>query len=108
MTEATGEPTDDASDAASTPPAGRAAGEPRERGRTIHGEEANAGHRILAPDDAEVEAYLETALHAPGPDRAASDRPATAERSCVPSPARLASSSWGWASAAIGTRSSTN
>jgi GMP synthase (glutamine-hydrolysing) len=46
------------------------------KGRTVHGEAANAGHRVLAPDDAEVEAYLETALHAPGPDRAAGDHPA--------------------------------
>jgi GMP synthase (glutamine-hydrolysing) len=46
------------------------------KGRTVHGEAANAGHRVLAPDDAEVEAYLETALHAPGPERAAGDRPA--------------------------------
>jgi GMP synthase (glutamine-hydrolysing) len=42
---------------------------PRERGRTVHGEAANAGHRVLAPDDAEVEAYLEQALHAPPPQR---------------------------------------
>ena len=42
----------------------------RQRGRTVHGEAANAGHRVLAPDDAEVEAYLEQALHAPPPDRA--------------------------------------
>jgi GMP synthase (glutamine-hydrolysing) len=49
----------------------------RQRGKTIHGEAANAGHRVLAPDDAEVEAYLETALNAPAPDRSASDRPAT-------------------------------
>ena len=47
-----------------------------DKGKTVHGEAANAGHRVLAPDDAEVEAYLETALHAPGPDRAAADRPA--------------------------------
>ena len=40
-----------------------------QRGKTVHGEPANAGHRVLAPDDAEVEAYLETALHAPAPDR---------------------------------------
>jgi GMP synthase (glutamine-hydrolysing) len=40
-----------------------------ERGRTVHGEAANAGHRVLAPDDAEVEAYLEQALHAPPPLR---------------------------------------
>ncbi|MEA2347235.1 MAG: hypothetical protein QOG62_1022 [Thermoleophilaceae bacterium] len=45
------------------------------RGKTVHGEPANAGHRVLAPDDAEVEAYLETALHAPPPERAADDRP---------------------------------
>ena len=45
------------------------------RGKTVHGEAANAGHRVLAPDDAEVEAYLETALHAPGPDRSPEDRP---------------------------------
>ncbi len=45
----------------------------RERGKTVHGEPANAGHRVLAPDDAEVEAYLETALHAPAPDRAPGD-----------------------------------
>jgi GMP synthase (glutamine-hydrolysing) len=46
-----------------------------ERGKTVHGELANAGHRVLAPDDAEVEAYLETALKAPAPDRSATDRP---------------------------------
>jgi GMP synthase (glutamine-hydrolysing) len=45
------------------------------RGKTVHGDAANAGHRILAPDDAEVEAYLETALKAPGPDRSPDDRP---------------------------------
>jgi GMP synthase (glutamine-hydrolysing) len=43
---------------------------PKQRGRTVHGEPANAGHRVLAPDDAEVEAYLEQALHAPPPTRA--------------------------------------
>ena len=47
------------------------------RGKTVHGEAANAGHRVLAPDDAEVEAYLETALNAPAPDRQADDRPVT-------------------------------
>ena len=52
----------------------------RARGKTVHGEPANAGHRVLAPDDAEVEAYLETALHAPAPDRSADDRPAGADR----------------------------
>jgi GMP synthase (glutamine-hydrolysing) len=46
-----------------------------DRGKTVHGEAANAGHRVLAPDDAEVEAYLETALHAPAPERAPADRP---------------------------------
>jgi GMP synthase (glutamine-hydrolysing) len=42
---------------------------PAERGRTVHGEPANSGHRVLAPDDAEVEAYLEQALNAPPPLR---------------------------------------
>jgi GMP synthase (glutamine-hydrolysing) len=46
-----------------------------DRGKTVHGEVANAGHRVLAPDDAEVEAYLETALKAPGPERSPEDRP---------------------------------
>lgn len=49
----------------------------RDRGKTVHGEAANAGHRILAPDDAEVEAYLETALNAPPPARAPTDQPGT-------------------------------
>ena len=43
------------------------------RGKTVHGEAANAGHRVLAPDDAEVEAYLEVALDAPPPERAPDD-----------------------------------
>jgi GMP synthase (glutamine-hydrolysing) len=47
-----------------------------DKGKTIHGEAANAGHRVLAPDDAEVEAYLETALNAPPPDRTAGEHPA--------------------------------
>jgi len=47
----------------------------RERGKTVHGEPANAGHRVLAPDDAEVEAYLETALKAPAPDRTSDEKP---------------------------------
>jgi GMP synthase (glutamine-hydrolysing) len=46
-----------------------------QRGRTVHGEAANAGHRVLAPDDAEVEAYLEQALHAPPPQRVESEAP---------------------------------
>jgi hypothetical protein len=50
--------------------------DPRDRGKTVHGEAANAGHRILAPDDAEIEAYLETALKAPAPTRSADDGPA--------------------------------
>jgi len=59
-------PTSEA-DGVGVPPPATAA--PRDRGKTVHGEPANAGHRVLAPDDAEVEAYLETALHAPAPDR---------------------------------------
>jgi GMP synthase (glutamine-hydrolysing) len=47
----------------------------RQRGKTVHGEPANAGHRVLAPDDAEVEAYLETALNAPAPVRPSPDIP---------------------------------
>ncbi len=47
----------------------------KRRGKTVHGEAANAGHRVLAPDDAEVEAYLETALNAPAPERTDRDRP---------------------------------
>jgi GMP synthase (glutamine-hydrolysing) len=46
-----------------------AGGKRVDRGKTVHGEPADAGHRVLAPDDAEVEAYLETALHAPAPER---------------------------------------
>ena len=48
---------------------------PTERGRTVHGEAANAGHRVLAPDDAEVEAYLEQALHAAPPQRIETEAP---------------------------------
>jgi GMP synthase (glutamine-hydrolysing) len=55
--------------------AGRTRPDPAKRGKTVHGDAANAGHRVLAPDDAEVEAYLETALKAPGPDRSPDDRP---------------------------------
>src|SRR6187431_3391006 len=58
-----------------------------DRGKTIHGEPANAGHRVLAPDDAEVEAYLEVALDAPAPDRASSDPPLAA---VVPEPGVVA------------------
>ena len=53
------------------------------RGTTVHGEPANAGHRILAPDDAEVEAYLETALNAPAPSRGAHDQPSGAQPGTV-------------------------
>jgi GMP synthase (glutamine-hydrolysing) len=52
--------------------------DPSDRGKTVHGEAANAGHRVLAPDDAEVEAYLETALNAAAPVRSPDDRPAGA------------------------------
>ena len=47
-----------------------------DRGKTVHGEAANAGHRVLAPDDAEVEAYLEVALDAPPPHREPAEPPA--------------------------------
>ena len=53
------------------------------RGKTVHGEPANAGHRVLAPDDAEVEAYLEAALHAPPPERAPGETPSSAEPGVV-------------------------
>jgi GMP synthase (glutamine-hydrolysing) len=46
-----------------------------QRGKTVHGAAANAGHRVLAPDDAEVEAYLEVALDAAPPQRTPQDRP---------------------------------
>jgi len=59
-----------------------------QRGKTVHGELANAGHRILAPDDAEVEAYLEVALDAPSPSRAPSDPPPVA--ATVPEPGVVA------------------
>jgi GMP synthase (glutamine-hydrolysing) len=66
--------------------AGRAADEhpgDGQRGKTVHGEPANAGHRVLAPDDAEVEAYLETALNAPAQTRSADDRGAVGEPDSV-------------------------
>jgi hypothetical protein len=44
-------------------------------GKTVHGEQANAGHRCWRRDDAEVEAYLEVALDAPAPARDAAERP---------------------------------
>jgi GMP synthase (glutamine-hydrolysing) len=52
----------------------------KERGKTVHGEVANAGHRVLASDDAEVEAYLEVALDAPPPERAPEDDRPTISR----------------------------
>jgi GMP synthase (glutamine-hydrolysing) len=66
--------------ASSGPAAGGGAGDDqhqaaRQRGTTVHGEAANAGHRVLAPDDAEVEAYLEVALDAAAPERPEFDRP---------------------------------
>ncbi len=69
----------EATEDTASPAAGRAADEPKQRGKTVHGEEANAGHRVLAPDDAEVEAYLEAALKAPGPERSPEDRPAAVD-----------------------------
>jgi GMP synthase (glutamine-hydrolysing) len=71
----------EATEETASPAAGRAAEEPRKRGKTVHGEEANAGHRVLAPDDAEVEAYLETALNAAAPERSPDDRPTPTARS---------------------------
>jgi GMP synthase (glutamine-hydrolysing) len=63
-------------DQAATPPGAPSPdASTRQRGKTVHGELANAGHRVLAPDDAEVEAYLETALKAPSPARSPDDRP---------------------------------
>ena len=60
-------------------PVGEPPSEPaRDRGKTVHGDAANAGHRVLAPDDAEVEAYLEVALDAPAPVRTPQDRPPAA------------------------------
>ncbi len=56
---------------------------PPDRGRTVHGEAANAGHRVLAPDDAEVEAYLEQALHAPPPERLPTEAPEQPETVAV-------------------------
>jgi GMP synthase (glutamine-hydrolysing) len=74
----------------STPATGTPAPQPEpdpQRGKTVHGEAANAGHRVLAPDDAEVEAYLEVALDAPAPDRAPTDPPVAA---VVPEPGVVA------------------
>ncbi len=59
-----------------------------DRGKTVHGAAANAGHRVLAPDDAEVEAYLEVALDAPAPSRTPQDLPPAA--ATVPEPGVVA------------------
>jgi GMP synthase (glutamine-hydrolysing) len=76
----------------SAKPEGAAADEPpapaTQRGKTVHGEAANAGHRVLAPDDAEVEAYLEVALDAPAPERTPADRPPAA--ATIPEPGTVA------------------
>jgi GMP synthase (glutamine-hydrolysing) len=58
----------ESADTEANPPTGETPAA-RDRGKTVHGAAANAGHRVLAPDDAEVEAYLEAALNAPAPDR---------------------------------------
>ena len=52
----------------------------KERGKTVHREQANAGHRVLTSDDAEVEAYLEVALDAPAPERPPEDDRPTISR----------------------------
>ncbi len=74
-----------------------------ERGKTVHGKAANAGHRVLAPDDAEVEAYLETALDARRPtartDRAGAASAPTPSSSSISeastrSSSRAACASW--------------
>ncbi len=75
MAEGTDETASQVAGRAADPPV-TATDEPIKRGKTVHGEAANAGHRVLAPDDAEVEAYLETALKAPAPTRSPEDRPA--------------------------------
>src|SRR3954447_20045761 len=59
-----------------------------ERGKTVYGEPANAGHRVLGSDDAEVEAYLEVALDAPAPTRPPSAPPPVA--ATVPEPGVVA------------------
>src|SRR5215203_37118 len=59
-----------------------------ERGKTVYGAPANAGHRVIGSDDAEVEVYLEVALDAPAPSRLASDPPPVA--ATVPEPGVVA------------------
>ena len=60
---------------------------PKDRGKTVHGDAANAGHRVLGSDDAEVEAYLEVALDAPAPVRTDNDPPTAA---VIPEPGVVA------------------
>ncbi len=79
MAEATGSTGSSADEGPAGPPDETPDGS-QERGKTVHGEAANAGHRVLAPDDAEVEAYLEAALKAPPPERSPDDRPAGADQ----------------------------
>src|SRR4051812_4977589 len=59
-----------------------------ERGKTVHGEPANAGHRVLGSDDAEVEAYLEVAPAPPPPPGAPPAPPPVA--ATVPEPGVVA------------------
>ena len=59
----------------------------KDRGKTVHGDAANAGHRVLGSDDAEVEAYLEVALDAPAPVRTDNDPPTAA---VIPEPGVVA------------------
>ncbi len=70
----------DGTEGAAAAAAGGSSEPRRERGKTVHGEEANAGHRVLTSDDAEVEAYLEVALDAPAPERPPEDERPTISR----------------------------
>jgi GMP synthase (glutamine-hydrolysing) len=76
------------SEAAAIPPDARVKASAADRGKTVHGAAANAGHRVLAPDDAEVEVYLEVALDAPAPSRKPTDLPPAA--ATVPEPGVVA------------------
>jgi GMP synthase (glutamine-hydrolysing) len=55
---------------------GRSASQSGDLGKTVYGEPEDAGHRVLVSDDAEVEAYLDTAL---GTDASHSPAAAPAE-----------------------------
>ena len=85
------------------------ADQPHKRGKTVHGSLANAGHRVLAPDDAEVEAYLEVALDAPAPmTTGMTSRPPAPTSPPAPSPSwTLAASSHSSSRAASGSSTST-